>query len=145
MIKVVDLVGPVLDLARQVRLVLDRMTAPSVAGLRAELEKQYGDLIHPGFVADTGADRLPRLAVYLRAMLERAQKAPGDLARDEQRQDDVDHVRTELDKLLAGLPAGRLALDEDRPQALAGAVDRRRQARGAAADDTHRGGGRNVL
>ena len=106
-IKVVDLVGPVLDLARQVRLVLDRMTAPSVAGLRAELEKQYGDLIHPGFVAETGADRLPRLAVYLRAMLERAQKAPGDLARDEQRQDDVDHVRIELDKLLAGLPAGR--------------------------------------
>ena len=36
---------------------------------------------------------------------------------------------------LAGLPAGRLALDHHRAQALGGAVDRRRQPGGPAADD----------
>ncbi|MBD2758568.1 ATP-dependent RNA helicase HrpA [Yimella sp. cx-573] len=106
-IAAVDLVGPCLDAAREVRLALDRLTSPAVADLRRDLEVQYAALIHPGFVADTGVARLRRVQVYLRAMLERIEKAPGDLARDQQRQGDVDHVRTELDKLLAALPAAR--------------------------------------
>lgn len=106
-IEVVDRVGPCLDVARQVRLALDRMTAPSTADLRKQLERQYASLIHPGFVAETGAARLPRLRVHLRAMLERIEKAPTDIAQDAERQGDVDHVRAELDKLLAALPAAR--------------------------------------
>ncbi len=106
-IQVVDLVGPCLDTAREVRLAIDAMVAPSVRGLHDLLDAQLRDLIHPGFVAETGADRLRRLQVYLRAMLERATKAPTDPARDAQRQDDIDYVEGERAKLLAAIPDTR--------------------------------------
>ncbi|GAB3585132.1 ATP-dependent RNA helicase HrpA [Calidifontibacter terrae] len=106
-IEVVDLVGPCLNTAREVRLVIDAMSAPSVADLRAQLDAQLTDLIHPGFVAETGAGRLRRLQVYLRAMLERATKAPTDLAKDAEREGDVVHVEKELATLLSAIPATR--------------------------------------
>jgi ATP-dependent helicase HrpA len=106
-VAVVAALAPVLDHAREVRLALDAMTQPSVAGLRADLERQLAALVHPGFVAETGLARLRDLDRYLRAMLERIEKAPGDLARDAQRAAEVAIVQQELDKLLAALPAAR--------------------------------------
>ena len=106
-VAVVEALAPVLDHAREVRLALDAMTQASVADLRAELERQLGELIHPGFVASTGLARLRDLDRYLRAMLERIDKAPGDLARDRQRADEVAVVEAERRKVLAALPKAR--------------------------------------
>ncbi|WP_265444402.1 ATP-dependent RNA helicase HrpA [Flexivirga meconopsidis] len=106
-VQVVELVAPVLDHAREVRLALDRLSQPSVGELKRELERQYAALIHPGFVAQTGLARLRDLDRYLRAMLERIEKAPSDLARDRQRAEDVAIVEAERSKVLAALPASR--------------------------------------
>ncbi|WP_460599345.1 ATP-dependent RNA helicase HrpA [Flexivirga lutea] len=106
-VSVVEALAPVLDHAREVRLALDAMTQPSVAQLRAELEQQLAALFHPGFVAETGLTRLRDLDRYLRGMLERIAKAPGDLARDRQRSEEVGVVEEERRKLLANLPKAR--------------------------------------
>lgn len=106
-VSVVEDLAPALDHAREVRLALDAMTQPSVAQLRAELEQQLAALVHPGFVAETGAGRLRDLDRYLRGMLERIAKAPSDLERDRQRAEDVAVVEAERRKLLANLPQAR--------------------------------------
>ncbi|NNG39614.1 ATP-dependent RNA helicase HrpA [Flexivirga sp. ID2601S] len=106
-VQAVELVAPALDDARRVRLALDGLTQPSVAQLKRELELQYAALIGPGFVARTGLARLRDLDRYLRAMLERIDKAPSDLGRDRQRAEEVSAVEAERQKVLAGLPASR--------------------------------------
>ncbi|WP_245988669.1 ATP-dependent RNA helicase HrpA [Flexivirga caeni] len=106
-VAVVENLAPVLDHAREVRLALDAMTQQSLAQLRADLESQLAALIHPGFVAETGAGRLRDLDRYLRAMLERIDKAPADPTRDRQRADEVAVVEEERRKVLAGLPRAR--------------------------------------
>ncbi|WP_446664215.1 ATP-dependent RNA helicase HrpA [Flexivirga sp. B27] len=106
-VAVVEALAPALDHAREVRLALDAMTQPSVEQLRAELEAQLTELVHPGFVADTGLARLRDLDRYLRGMLERIDKAPSDLARDRQRADEVAAVEEERRKLLAHVPKAR--------------------------------------
>lgn len=106
-IEVVEALTPVLDHARQVRLALDGMAQPSLTQLRSQLEAQLTGLVHPGFVAAAGARRLRDLDRYLRAMLERIDKAPSDLARDQQRAQDVDAVEAERQKLMAALPTAR--------------------------------------
>jgi len=106
-VAVVEALAPALDHAREVRLALDAMTQSSLAALRAELERQLADLVHPGFVAATGLLRLRDLDRYLRAMLERIDKAPGDLARDRGRADEIAVVEEERRKVLSGLPKAR--------------------------------------
>ena len=82
-------------------------TRPRVVALHVAPEHHAPVRSVDEVVAETGAARLPRLRVYLRAMLERIEKAPTDIARDAERQGDVDHVRAELDKLLDALPDAR--------------------------------------
>ena len=106
-VAVVELLAPLLDDARRVRLAVDGLTTPSVAQLRDELDRQYAGLIHPGFVAQAGMSRLRDVDRYLRAMLERIDKAPSDMQRDAQRADDVAAVEQERHDLLAKLPAAR--------------------------------------
>ncbi len=105
--QVVEHLVPVLTHAGRVRLALSDMTQPSLADLRAQLQRQFDALIHAGFVAETGAARLPDLDRYLRAMLERIDKAPSDLDRDRRRADEVATVQGEYDDLLAALPPAR--------------------------------------
>lgn len=105
--EVVDALVPVLDHSREVRLRLDRLTQPSVRDLRDEVRAQHDALVHPGFVAETGAARLRDLGRYLRAMLERLDKAPADLPRDDERAAIVATVERERADLLAKLPAPR--------------------------------------
>ncbi len=104
---VVERLVPVLGHAADVRLALERMSQPSLTGLREQLRTQYDELIHPGFVAETGSGRLSDLDRYLRAVLERIDKAPADLARDRQRAEEVAAVQEEYRLLRSGLPAAR--------------------------------------
>ncbi len=104
---VVDEVEPVLGAAREVRTTLDRMTAPAAAALVADVRAQLDSLLYPGFVADTGLARLPHLRRYLRAMLQRLEKAPASpagLARDAASQEVVDRIETAYADLLDSLP-----------------------------------------
>ena len=104
---VVDQVEPVLAAAREVRLALDRLTAPAAGPLVADVRAQLSSLVYPGFVADTGLTQLPHLRRYLRAMVQRLEKAPSSpaaLARDAASQEVVDRVETAYADLLDSLP-----------------------------------------
>ena len=104
---VVDEVEPVLGAAREVRAVLERLTAPATAALVADVRAQLDSLLYPGFVADTGMAHLPHLRRYLRAMAQRLEKAPSSpaaLARDAVSQEVVDRVEIAYSDLLDSLP-----------------------------------------
>jgi ATP-dependent helicase HrpA len=105
---VVDELEPVLSSARAVRTELDRLTAPAVGRLTADVRAQLDSLVYPGFVADTGLGHLRDLRRYLRAMLQRLEKAPSSpamLARDAASQEVVDRVEIAYADLLDSLPA----------------------------------------
>jgi len=61
---------------------LDRAASPALAPAIADMRAQLSGLIYPGFVAETGAQRLPDLLRYLRAISRRLEKAPLDPGRD---------------------------------------------------------------
>lgn len=75
----------VLAEAHQVEVGLARTPSPALAPAFADMRSQLSALIYPGFVAETGAARLPDLARYLRAINRRLEKAPADPARDADR------------------------------------------------------------
>ncbi|NHT18793.1 ATP-dependent RNA helicase HrpA [Cellulomonas sp. IC4_254] len=56
----------------------------ALLGTVRDVREQAERLVHDGFVSETGADRLPHLARYLRAAAYRLDKAAGNPARDEQ-------------------------------------------------------------
>jgi ATP-dependent helicase HrpA len=56
----------------------------ALLGTVRDVQEQADRLVHDGFVSETGADRLPHLARYLRAAAYRLDKAAGNPARDEQ-------------------------------------------------------------
>jgi ATP-dependent helicase HrpA len=102
-LNVVDEVEPVLGLAREVEQQLASLRTPAVTSLAADLRAQLRSLVYPGFVADTGLNRLPHLRRYLRGMLQRIEKAPGALTRDAQGQEVVDRVEEAYADLLDSL------------------------------------------
>ncbi|GAB3446347.1 ATP-dependent RNA helicase HrpA [Phycicoccus ginsengisoli] len=105
-LQVVDEVEPVLSTAREVRHLLDGLRAPAAAGLVADVRAQLDSLLYPGFVADTGIAHLPHLRRYLRAMVQRLEKAPSSpsaLARDSANQEVVDRVEVAYADLLDSL------------------------------------------
>ena len=107
----------VLDVVRQVQRVLAEshevarrlhgttslVLLPAMTDLRGQLD----GLIHPGFVTEAGASRLPDLVRYLRAMQVRLDRMPDDPARDRSAQAQVEMVRGEYHDALARLPVGR--------------------------------------
>ena len=105
-IEIVELVHPILDRTLQVRLALEKMTAPSVAALTGDVRAQLDALVYDGFVAATGLPHLRHLPRYLAAMLERLDKAPADLRRDGERAETVRRVEAERAKVVADLPLG---------------------------------------
>ena len=104
--------APVLEQAHEVELKLSRMTSPSHQRLRTWVQQHLTSLIYPGFVAATGFDRLKDLDRYMRALVERLEKAPADPARDADRQDLMEVVRSEYAQMIAGLPAHRRQDDD---------------------------------
>lgn len=104
---VVAEVEPVLTTAREVRVALDRLAAPATSALVADVRAQLDSLVYAGFVADTGVAHLPHLRRYLRAMLQRLDKAPSsaaNLARDAASQEVVDRAEIAYADLLDSLP-----------------------------------------
>ncbi len=104
--EIVTRVEPVLGAAREVdqRLPGSRGLPPEVV---ADISTQLTGLVHPGFVAATGRAQLRELPRYLRGILHRLDKLPGNVARDDVAMRRVHAVQAEYDQLPAGTPEVR--------------------------------------
>jgi len=106
-LQIVEQVEPVLSLAYEVRVQLDRPRPPALSVTVADARAQLDGLIRPGFVAATGVRQLPHLRRYLTALqirLERADEAP---ERDARLQESVDTVEAAYADLLDSLTSSR--------------------------------------
>jgi len=72
-----------------------------------DVRRQVSGLVYPGFVAESGAARLPDVARYLRAASIRLDALPERLERDRQLMWRVELVQQSYDEALAALPPGR--------------------------------------
>ena len=81
--------------------------SPALAAALADMRAQFAGLIYPGFIAETGAARLPDLVRYLRAIVRRLDKFGGDQARDAERMATVHRVAAEYEAVAPGAAAGR--------------------------------------
>ncbi|MGQ7296659.1 ATP-dependent RNA helicase HrpA [Quadrisphaera sp. KR29] len=111
--QVLGLVQRVLKSARDVEHALDRTPAslPLVASL-ADVRAQLGVLVHAGFVAEVGLERLPDVQRYLRALLRRLEVLGGAGAaqaaqRDRDRTGVVQRLEADLERAVAALPSAR--------------------------------------
>jgi ATP-dependent helicase HrpA len=99
---VVRNVARVLSLAHDLRLRLEQTTAPALQPAVDDMSAQLDGLVHPGFVTEVGADRLPDLVRYLRAVEHRLDRLPAAVARDQQETERVQALEDAyLDRLEA--------------------------------------------
>jgi ATP-dependent helicase HrpA len=94
----------VLAEAHEVEVALGQATSPALAPVVTDLRAQLDGLIYRGFVADAGAARLTDVVRYLRAMLRRLEKGPGELGRDAERMAVVHRISEDYRAELARLP-----------------------------------------
>ena len=76
------------------------MLLPALTDVRSQISR----LVYPGFVAETGADRLPDLVRYLRAAALRLDALPERPERDRQLMWRIELVQQSYDEALAALP-----------------------------------------
>jgi ATP-dependent helicase HrpA len=68
----------------------------------ADVRRQLAGLVHPGFVTDVGAARLPDLARDLQAVLVRLDRLPREADRDRALMSDVEVATKEWEQLPPG-------------------------------------------
>jgi ATP-dependent helicase HrpA len=88
-LEVVTGVEQVLAVAGEVEGRLAELTNPAFGPALDDLRVQLDDLVYPGWVAATGRRRLSDVLRYLRAMVQRLDRLPGDLAGDAERMESV--------------------------------------------------------
>jgi ATP-dependent helicase HrpA len=108
---VVNRVERVLAVAGQVEGRLAELANPAFAPATGDVRAQLDALIYPGWVTATGRRRLPDVLRYLRAMLQRLDRLPGDLAADATRMESIDRVTTAWRQLTDLPPAARPPAD----------------------------------
>ena len=86
---VVSRVERVLAVAGEVEVRLAGLTNPAFGPATADVRAQLDRLVYPGWVTASGRRRLPDLLRYLRAMAQRLDRLPGDLAGDAERMDSL--------------------------------------------------------
>ncbi|MEJ5889731.1 ATP-dependent RNA helicase HrpA [Pseudokineococcus marinus] len=119
---VVAVVVRVLRSAGEVEAALDRLASSGGSGLQAlavrpaleDARAQLAGLVHPGFVAATGRERLPDLQRYLQALLRRLAALPADAARDRDRTGVVERASADYARAVAALPPVRRGDDDVR-------------------------------
>jgi ATP-dependent helicase HrpA len=114
--RVIDVAAQVLAEAHEVEVRLAAQPAPALAAAFADMREQFGALIYPGFISRTGSARLADLIRYLRAMVRRLEKLPGEQGRDADRMALVRQVSEEYRAAVSGLPP------EERGSAAAGDI-----------------------
>jgi ATP-dependent helicase HrpA len=110
--RIVAEAAKVMAAVQEVEVALDAATAASLAPVVIDVRTQLDSLVYTGFITDTGADQLPQLRRYLRAMVQRLADAPGNLARDQDRQAQVEVVQRDLAELRAKLGEDTAGLTE---------------------------------
>jgi ATP-dependent helicase HrpA len=110
-LEVVSKVERVLAVAGQVEGRLAELANPAFAPATTDVRFQLDDLIYPGWVTATGRQRLPDVLRYVRAMLQRLDRLPGDLATDAARMDSVARVTSVWRELTDLPPATRPPAD----------------------------------
>ena len=100
---VARILGAAADVERGLRSTSSLALLPALTDVRA----QVAELVHPGFVAETGRARLPDLVRYLQAARHRLDVLPDHPLRDADRAARVAAVRAEYDAEVAALPPGR--------------------------------------
>jgi ATP-dependent helicase HrpA len=102
-----DVIGRVRAALAAAHEVEDRLAGTdnrALATSLADARTQLASLIFPGFVTETGADRLNDLARYLRALERRLEKLPLDPGRDDAQLAKVEVVQQEYADWLRELP-----------------------------------------
>jgi ATP-dependent helicase HrpA len=94
----------ILAIAHTAEARLAELTAPVLAPALADIRAQLTALIMPGFVAATGAQRLPDLARYLQALVRRLDKLPHHPDRDRDWMRRIEAVAQAAQSLGAGSP-----------------------------------------
>ena len=86
----------VLDGAAELRSKLDALSADAaLQPARLDVAGQLGSLIHPGFIAATGTDRLPDVVRYVRAAARRLERLPDAVAADRDRMNAIGELECE--------------------------------------------------
>ncbi len=107
---VASVVG-VLNAAREVSRLLEPLTAVPLQPARADVRQQLARLVHPGFIAATGVDRLADVERYLRAAARRLERLPDAVAVDRDRMNGVHELERAYRERLAAAP-GSVGLRE---------------------------------
>jgi ATP-dependent helicase HrpA len=89
---VVSRVERVLAMAGEVEGRLAGLTNPAFGPATADVRAQLDGLVYPGWVTASGRRRLPDLLRYVRAMAQRLERLPGDLAGDAERMESIAYV-----------------------------------------------------
>jgi ATP-dependent helicase HrpA len=108
-LEVVSAVERVLAVTGEVEGRLAELANPAFGPAADDIRAQLDDLVYPGWVTATGRRRLPDVLRYVRAMAQRLDRLPGDLAADADRMESVDRVtdawRRAADRPAATRPA----------------------------------------
>lgn len=86
---------------------LKSVSSPVLLSAVNDVRLHLASLVHPGFVTETGWQRLPDLKRYLLAVDRRLEALPNHPQRDAQQLLKVQQVQQEYGELLAAVPAGR--------------------------------------
>jgi ATP-dependent helicase HrpA len=105
--RVLDVAAQVLEAAHDAEARLQRAGGPALAAALADARAQFGALIYPRFVSETGLRRLPDLVRYLRAISRRLDSAAEDPGRDAGRMAVVHRVTDAYRQAVEALPAPR--------------------------------------
>jgi ATP-dependent helicase HrpA len=106
-LRVASQVVDILDAAAEVRRRLQALPASAPADAREDVARQLGRLVYPGFVAATGADRLPDVVRYLRAASRRLERLPDNAAVDRDRMRTVHELEEAYRERREAWPSGR--------------------------------------
>jgi ATP-dependent helicase HrpA len=95
--RIVVQAAEILDAARDVRLALDALPGDeALRAARLDVAAQVGGLVYEGFVAATGAARLPDVTRYLRAAARRLERLPDAPAADRDRMGVLHELEADL-------------------------------------------------
>jgi ATP-dependent helicase HrpA len=97
----------VLDAAREVQARLEPLRAVALQPARADVERQLARLVHPGFAAAAGAERLPDIERYLHAAARRLERLPDAPAPDRDRMTAIHELEDAYRRRLEQQPPGR--------------------------------------
>jgi ATP-dependent helicase HrpA len=114
LLRTVRQAAAVLELATEARVQLGAVTSPKLLGMTYDVTAQLDALLPDGFITLAGAERLPDLQRYLRAVLRRLETAPQDTERDAARQATIEAATADYEATLEVLHPAERDLDATR-------------------------------